>query len=344
MDGAATTLPSAADWLINATTARLALDHRDGGLLQITHLRAVPDPDGRSEVVTVELKSGEGLVAPTSFPSRRGADRGDVDTNRLLLLSLDEAHASDLETWADRTFDTDLVGDALGAVAQVQEDRAYGCVIVHAPRTKVRDALTACRALRPLTKAAIVFASDDAIRSTDRIQLLEAGADDCLSGGIDFRELALRVRQAMASGARPVVPRAEATELTPVVPEGWDGGSVDRELFDTETRRRAESPELAFFCVLTIFADSLPSSETARIVADLVRSDEGDLVCDDGDRCLALLQGAREGQVEGFVKRLRATLGKAVGSKKGVSIEVLGHPADEEAIVEVLGTSIVSRG
>ena len=44
VDGDAASLPSSADWLINATTGRLILQRRSEGLYQITVARALPGP------------------------------------------------------------------------------------------------------------------------------------------------------------------------------------------------------------------------------------------------------------------------------------------------------------
>ncbi len=186
VDGDPQSLPSSADWLLNATTGRMILQRRSGGLYQIRVARALPGAGEREETVSLELKPGAGLVQPESYPSDRGVDRGAVDRNRLLLVSLGGSHATDLDDWASRAFDCDIVSEPFEAVARVQADPKFGCILVHAPRRQVREAVQACRALRPLTRAAIVFASDDAVRSTDRIHILEAGADDCLSGGSTF--------------------------------------------------------------------------------------------------------------------------------------------------------------
>lgn len=329
VDGDATDLPSAADWLLTTTTARLVLTRRSEGLYQIRMSKAVLGFGEREEAVTLELKPGAGLVRPDSFPTRRDADRGAVDRNRLLLVSLDGAHAIDLQAWANHTFEADVVSQPFEAVTKVQaSDANHGCVLVYAARRQVRDAVQACRALRPLTRAAIVFASDDAIRSTDRVHLLEAGADDCLSGGLDFRELGVRIKQAIASGARPAV---AATPPAPVlVPEG---GLLSLEVFAGELGRREADPDLAFFCLLDVRVGDAGARELEDALVELVRSEEGDVVAGTDDRCLVLLQGAREGQLGPFLDRVRARLGE------GIEVGVLSHPTDGERIRALLETA-----
>lgn len=344
VDGGATSLPSSADWLVHATTGRLLFEKRNDGLCQVTVSKSVPVPGQREETVSLELNAGQGLVAPKSYPARRGVDRGGIDEDRLLLVSLGDSHASDLEAWATRAFETDVVSEPFDAVAKAQSDAKYGGVLIHSPRQRVRDAIQACMALRPLTRAAIVFASDDAVRSTDRIQILEAGADDCLSGGLDFRELGLRIKQSIATGAKPVLvdgsgDRASATEgLTPAES---DGGRVPRAVFIDEINRRAASPDLAFFCVLDVKSAAMSAAELEEALADQVRADEGDIVYGDTERCAVLLQGAREGQLGGFLRRLRSQLADRAGinGDSDLAIDVLGHPKKSGEILALLGAS-----
>lgn len=346
VDGGATSLPSSADWLLHATSSRLLLEKRDDGLYQVTVSKAIPRPGERDETITLELKAGEGLVEPEHFRSRRGGDRGGIDEGRLLLVSLGDSHASDLETWATRAFEADVVSEPFEAVARVQSDVKYGAVLIHSPRMKVRDAIQACMAIRPLTKAAIVFASDDAVRATDRIQILEAGADDSLSGGLDFRELELRIKQAMATGAKPVLVGSGGEGTSPsagLVHDAPDGGRVPRPVFIDEVVRRAASPDQAFFCVLDVKADGLDPAELETTLADQIRADEGDLVSGAPGRCAVLLQGAREQQLGGFLGRLRSTLEDRAGGS-AVQIEVLGHPAETDRIMALLGASGASAG
>ncbi|MDX1494493.1 MAG: ATPase domain-containing protein [Longimicrobiales bacterium] len=347
VDGGATSLPSSADWLVHATTGRLLLEKRADGLYQVTVSKAIPRPGERDETISLELKPGEGLVEPEHFRSRRGADRGGIDEGRLLLVSLGDSHASDLETWATRAFQTDVVSEPFEAVAKVQAKTRYGAILIHAPRMKVRDAIQACMAIRPLSRAAIVFASDDAVRATDRIQILEAGADDCLSGGLDFRELGLRIKQSMATGAKPVLVDASGDRKSAtagLTPDESDGGRVPRSVFIQEVQRRAANPDLAFFCVLDVTAGALSSDELEEALADQVRADEGDIVSGDTDRCAVLLQGAREKQLGAFLGRLKSTLEARGGGNGGsVSIDVLSHPAQSNEIMALLGASGATR-
>ena len=341
VDGGAVSLPSSADWLVHATTGRLLLERREDDLYQVTVSRAIPKPGEREETVTLEMRPGEGLVEPEHFRTRRGSDRGGIDEGRLLLVSLDRSHASDLEAWATRSFETDVVSEPFEAVAKVQSEVKYGAVLIHASRANVRNAIQACMAIRPLTRAAIVFASDDAVRATDRIQILEAGADDSLSGGLDFRELGLRIRQSIASGAKPVLVDTDGDRKSPsaVMPGESRGGRVSRPVFIEEVTQRAATPELSFFCVLDVRCEGLGPEKLEALVAEQVRTDEGDLVSADSGRCAVLLQGAREQQLDGFLGRLKSKLRELAHGDGDVEIDVLSHPAESDRIMALLGAS-----
>ena len=196
-------LPSSAEWLLHATDGVFMLDRLPGGLYQILVQRSLPDVDDSDDPATLRLIPGVGLTEPEEAPSRRSTDRPVGDPDHLLVVSLGDALSPDLQTWAERRFSTEIVTDPLEAVTRLQGGYKPGSVLVLSSRQELKAALQTCRALRPLTGAAVVFASDDAIRSTDRVGLLDAGADDCLSGGIDVRELETRIEQSAAVGGKP---------------------------------------------------------------------------------------------------------------------------------------------
>jgi len=339
VDGAATSLPSSADWLVHATTGRLVIEWRTEELYQMTLVKAVPARGEREEAISVQLKPGEGLVTPEGWPARRGRDRPGVDENRLLLISLGSQHAKDVEAWAGGSFNADIVSEPFEAVARVQGDASFGGVLIHAPRARIREAVQASKALRPLTRAAIVFASDDAVRSTDRIHILEAGADDCLSGGIDFRELDLRLRQAIAAGSKPVPSTVEdGSGGGPSARGQAEGGRVGAADFAAGFEQRAADPVLTFFCVLHVASDALTPPDLEDVLADAVRCDEGDLVASNDKGGLVLLQGARDGQLGPFLDRLRKRITERAGRDDApVTLDVLSHPSDSARIRSLLG-------
>jgi len=337
VDGTASMLPSSADWLVNATTGRLVLEWQSEELYELTLVNALPTAGDREQGISVQLKPGGGLVKPETSPARRGHDRPGIDENRLLLVSLGGDDDKDVGAWAERAFKAEMVSEPFEAVARVQDDASFGGVLIHAPRALVREAAQACRALRPLTRAAIVFASDDAVRSTDRIQILEAGADDCLSGGIDFRELDMRLRQAITAGFRPVPsgPRGPGRSSPRI---GTQARKIGKAEFVAAFEHRAADPARSFFAVLDVASDALERSALEEVLMKTVRSNEGDLVATNDGGCLVLLQGARPAQLGPFLDRLRSRI--AARAKKpdaDVNIEVMSHPTESDRIRSLLG-------
>lgn len=336
IDGGASRMPSSAEWLVHATTGRLLLEKRQEGLYQIRLSTALPGEGKREESVTLELVPGRGLVQPERYPARRGADRSGIDADSLLLVSLGGEASTDLETWATASFKTEVVREPFDAVTAVQGGTPYGAVLVYAPRRRVKDALRTCRAIRPLSRAAIVFASDDDVRATDRIQLLEVGADDCLSGGLDFREVGVRIRQAIETGARPA--GRDEEEPAPTVMGGKEGGRVSRETFVAAVASRGADPLQTFFCVLDVTSERLRSGRLEELLADQIRSEEGDLVSASDRGCAVLLQGARRAQLGPFLTRLTALLNEAAGGDAEARLEVLSHPSEAAEIADFLRT------
>lgn len=329
-------LPSSAEWLIHATTGRLLVEPRSGGLHQITLEASFGiGEEGRSvQPVSVQLRPGRGLVRPDAFPSRRGGDRGAVDASRLLVLALSQDPA-EVEAWARSAFNADVVSEPMEALARVQGGTPFGGILVFSPRRRINEALNTCRALRPLTPAAIVFASDDAVRASDRVALLEAGADDCLSGGVDFRELGLRLRQAIASGAR-ALPSGDAHGEAP--PSPLPGGAVSESRFLEEAKMRAADPAFSVFCLLFLDAPGTPADRLAALLEEEIRGEDGDLVTRSDDRTLVALQGARASQAEAFVTRVRSRLSRERnGEGQPLTAETLCHPADATRVRDALG-------
>ncbi len=329
----AETLPSSAEWLVHATSGVFLIDRRPDGLYQVRINRPFPGSPGSADPVTLQLTPGLGLAEPDQFPSRRGSDRPAGDSDKVLLLSLGDTPTKDMETWAKGAFTTEVVTEPLDAVTRLQDGSSFGCVLVLSPRQRLREALQACRAMRPLTGAAIVFASDDAVRSMDRVNLLEAGADDCLSGGVDFRELATRIQNAVATGGKPAAPvEVVGPDSKPLV-----GGPVPSKTFKRETERRAGHRTLSVFSILRLSSPPAPPSELEGALSEEVRDEDGDMVTITVDGCVVLLQGARWEAAQAFLSRFRASLDKRSGGDSALQAEVLVHPAEADQIREMIG-------
>jgi hypothetical protein len=76
-----------------------------------------------------------------------------------------------------------------------------------------------------------------------------------------------------------------------------------------------------------------------RGLSALVRSEEGDLVVKGPDRCLVLLQGARQVQLGAFLDRLRTSLRDGRDTPQDLEVSVLSHPADASKIRMLVETA-----
>lgn len=325
-------LPSSAEWLVHATDGVFLLDRQPDGLFQVLIHRSLPGTPDSPDPITLRLAPGVGLGKPDRVPARRYSDRPAGDADTLLLLSLGENSGSDLEVWAGGTFKTEVLSQPLEAVSRLQGGTPFGCVLVHSPRTSLKEAAQACRAMRPLTAAAIVFASDDAIRSTDRVSLLEAGADDCLSGGVDFRELTTRISQAVAAGGKPAAPM-EAVRHDAGLSAG---GRVSPDVFRAEAERRASHQPHSNFAILRLGSPTVAQPELDQALGSEIRGEEGDLVACTPDGCFALLQGARWESAQAFLARFRNRLDARLGRDSALRADVMIHPADKDQVSATL--------
>jgi DNA-binding response OmpR family regulator len=288
-------------------------------------------------MVSLELQPGAGLVRPTSFPTRRREDRRpDLDPDRLLLITLGEG-PGDLRLWANGLFKADVVSKPFEAMNHLEPGADYGVVLVHAPRGSINEAIQACRAIRPLTRGGIVFVTDDGVRSNDRVSFLEAGADDALTGGLDFRELEIRVRQAARRGGRsPDDDEARPRRVsTPV-----KGGRVGVPELIAHIRERRARNGAGLFSLLTLTSDvdgALEALEPHLIRQ--IRDEDGDMVSRSDGGLMVLLAGARESQTESFLRRFRSSLRGAI-SAPSFQVRVACHPSNTnevEAMLEAVG-------
>lgn len=328
-------LPSSAEWLIQSTSGILLLDQGEDGFYQVDlrHLRV-----GEAAKVTLQLAAGRGLARPEAGPFRRRSDRARGHANRLLFLSLSDDRVTDLEAWAGGLFTTEVVHDPMEAVSSVQEGQGFGCILVYASRARLPDTIRTCRALRPLTGAPILVVSDDPMRSSDRVDLLEAGADDSLSGGVDVRELDTRIRQAIETGGKPA-PKGERKKR-----ERLAGGLVDGPAFEAAVRARLEDPWKSVLTVVRVWQGAEQSEPLERVLVEELRSDQGDLVATAGSAYLVLLQGARRDAVHAFLDRVRRRTAAEVKAKvevkgkKDLRSEIFSHPGDRQGILDLMGS------
>lgn len=325
-------LPSSAEWLVHATSGVFMVERRSDNLYEMRVNRALPNSAGGEDPVTVQLTPGKGLVTPDRFPSRRRSDRPTGKEGDLLVVTLGKAGPVDLKDWVERNFTPEVVVEPLDAVAKLQGGGSFGGILVYTGRDGIPDAVRACRAIRPLTGAAIVVASDDAVRSTDRVEILEAGADDCLSGGIDFRELSTRIQQAIAAGGKVVIPLGPGE----VRVAGPAGGLVPLEQMVGEVGRRVGDPDFSTFCLVRMTSREVPVTNLEKALQEEVRDEEGDLVASAVDECFVLLQGARKEPARAFLGRFASGLGRRLGRDPRLSFDLVSHPGERDRLRSVL--------
>ncbi len=332
-------LPASAEWLVHSTDGVFLVDQGSEGLYRVRVRNAYPTSN-HEDPITLQLTPGQGLVAPDPVPTRRRSDRTAGDADRLLLVTLGEPAPGDLETWARGMFTTEVVANPLEAVSALQEGSGFGSVLVYCSRGHVMDAVRACRAMRPLTGSPILVAADDALRATDRVNMLEAGADDCMSGGVNVRELGTRIKQAVENGGK-AAPKRKAAERQP---EPAVGGVVDGEVFGAEVSRRSENTILGVFSVVRASAAGVATPELQDFLAEQIRDEEGDLVTAAGEACLVLLQGARSDQARSFVARVERRLKERQAGAGHLESEILAHPRDKKRIASAITETDESQG
>jgi len=328
IDGA--DLPSSAEWLIQSTTGVFLFHKGEDGSYCDVDLRHLTTGNTGPTRVTFQLVEGRGLVPPEGGPSRRRGDRPAGDPDRLLFLALDAQSATDLEEWARGIFATRVVHEPLEAVPILQSGPGFGCVLIYASRARVPDAVRTCRALRPLTRASILVVSDDAIRASDRVDLLEAGADDCLSGGVDVRELGARIHQAVEAGGKSS-PKEVSKKQERLV-----GGLVDRHVFASEIHARIVDPWKSVLTVMRVSHGAERSERLQGFLAEEIRVDQGDMLVAVDGAFLVLLQGARRDAAVVFLDRVRRRVAAENGATP-VRAEVFSNPGERQDILGLLG-------
>jgi RecA/RadA recombinase len=322
-------LPASAEWLLQAATAVFLFEQGEDGLcsVDLRHLFAAP---GLLRRITLQLSAGRGLGTPEGSPSRRRSDRPVGHPDRLLFLSLCEELAHDLEGWARGVFTTDVVHEPIEAVSSLQSGPGFGCILIYASRARVPDAVRTCRALRPLTRASILVASDDAIRASDRVDLLEAGADDCLSGGVDVRELGARIHQAVEAGGKSS-PKEVWKKRERLV-----GGLVDGRVFASEIHARIVDPWKSVLTVMRVSHGVERSERLQGFLAEEIRVEQGDMLVAVDRAFLVLLQGARRDAAGVFLDRVRRRAAAENGAAP-VRSEVFSNPGERQDILGLLG-------
>jgi hypothetical protein len=317
----------ATEWVMQRASGVFHFTRLTSGLHELTVGRMSP-PVETAGPISLELTSGSGLGEPTGSIDRRRSDRGTSGGDRLYLVELGGRAPADLAGWLSRNRDTVRLTDGMSLIQKLPSTPA-GTVCVYVDREHTDEAVELIRALRPLTPAAVLLLSDHELRSGDQAAALDAGADDVLSGGIDFRELDARIRRARESSRRQ--DPAPAAEAGPVPIDGLLDEADFRQMLDD----RLDSREEELFSLLRF---DLPQvRDMGEALLSSVRSDSGDVVGPLAGGYGVLLQDARAQQAESFLRRVQTELRRR-GHDVTLEAEILSNPEQREHIRALVGT------
>lgn len=314
------------EWVLQRASGVLHFARLPNGLHEIDVQRFTP-PLERPGPVTLELMAGQGLVAPTGRIERRSSDRKASGDAPLVLLELDATVPDDLAGWLGRDRGTDRPGDGMALLRRLQGDPA-GLVCIYVERSRTHEAIELIRTARPLTTAPLLLLSDHDLRSGDRAEALDAGADDVLSDGIDLKELDARIRRARDS-ARHAAREEETDRPVPV------DGLLSEEEFQSLLAQRLSSENGDLFSLLRFDLPTVP--DLGSVLVDAVRAESGDLVAPLGDGFGVLLQDARAQQAEAFLRRVQTEL-RQHGHSVTLEAEILSSPDESDRIRQLIGT------
>jgi DNA-binding response OmpR family regulator len=325
----ADTQSPATEWVLQGATGVLKIERLPNGLRQLW-VRRISPPIDQQGPVSLELVPGQGLCAPAGRFDRRRTDASIGSERRLLLLTLAERVPDELLGWARRQYDAFETNDPLRVVSRLQEGDAFGLVLVYLDRAHSGQAAEACRAIRPLTPAPIILATDDRLRATDRTQALDAGANDFLSDNFSLVELSSRIDRAWRTSIG--LPSARRDDsAAPAVPQIV---VVADEFARRVEERLADTRAVPFALIHARCRD--PRDRTlGNVLVQHVR-DAGDFVGAVTAGFAVVLQGARPRQAEGYLARVRQALAALPGGAPEIDVTVLSSATDAPAILEVV--------
>lgn len=301
-------LSPASEWIAEAVAGVFLLEKRSNGLHQVVVRRMTP-PRNDPGAITMDLSPGHGFVAASDRLDRRSTDPSAGSERRVLLLRLGSEVPAEMAAWLDRWYDTETISAPLSAVARVQAER-FGLVLIYLSQSTVGEAFEALRALRGLTNAPILLATDEAVRATDRSRALEAGARDFVSGPLNVAELASRAEKAIIAGSMPR-PRVARDGAAPSRAEKAVGDPAEAGAsFAEVVRERLESPRESLFTFLQILVSGSAAERlhVGEVLVQEIREDAGDLTGEIPGGYGVVLQDTAVTDAGRFLKRVEARL------------------------------------
>lgn len=326
-------LPAATEWVVQTAAGILLLERLPSGLYQLWPRRLSPPPESAGPI-TLEAAVGRGFVEPTGTLDRRRTDAPTEAASRLYLLDLTEELPAEVRSWAGGRFQLTVGREPLELVELLQRGEAYGQILVYLDRSRVEDAVQACRVIRSMSQAPVFLASDDTLRSSDRVRVLEAGATDVLSGHPSIAELEARMRRTVASSRGDGARGREARRAGPDL--------LAKEPFAGAVRKRLAARGI--FALVRLTAGESARQALQDALLKQIRREAGDLVGSFGSGYCVLLEGIRRDQAQAFLGRVLDGLPAGSGEASGVAAEVLSSMTDAERIGAILGDSQPTTG
>lgn len=317
-------LPRSTDWVVQRAAGVFHFARLRNGLREMTVFSMRP-PVEDPGAITLEMRPGKGLSAPSSAPDRRAGDVAVADRRRLLLLRMTEEISEDVEDWLNREYEVRDTRDAQQVFALLQAER-WGGVCIAVERSGIDEAIRVCRTVRPLTAGAVVLLSRGQLRSSDRARAMEAGADDILRQDVVLRELKYRFRRAAACVVCDRDVSGDPDRPLPI------RDLVESEVFSMEVRQRLESPSLGYLTLLLV-PDTV-GPEVLSALRSSVRIDAGDFVGHVNSAYGVVLQDARGRHARIYMERALRSLAPSAGAPE---VTILTSPEEADEIRAALG-------
>jgi KaiC/GvpD/RAD55 family RecA-like ATPase/CheY-like chemotaxis protein len=320
------TLSPATEWVLQSAAGVFRIDRLPNGLRQLW-IRRISPPIDHQGPITLALVPGKGFCEPIGRFDRRRTDTPIGSERRLLLLRLSDNIPAELLGWVRNRYDAIELQEPLRLVSRLQDREEFGVVLVYLDREHSREAAEACRAIRPLTGAPIILATDDRLRATDRTLALDAGANDFLSDNFSLVELASRIERAMqATSGQPQSRRLE-DDAAAAPPQAM----LEADDFARRIDDRLSDPHAFPFALILFRSSGAASRKLGDVLVEEIR-DAGDCVGTIPDGFGVVLQGARPKQAEGYLTRVRDALSQIKGGPADFAVTVISSATDREAI------------
>lgn len=324
-------LSAATEWVLQTASGVLKIERLPNGIRQLWIRRLSPPTDAQGPI-SLELVPRKGLQQPSGRFDRRRTDAPIGAERRLILLNLADKVPAEIVGWARSQYDVVELDQPLTLVARLQDGEPLGVILAYVDRRRSRDAVEACRALRPLTVAPIIVVADDRLRASDRTNALDAGANDFLSDNFSIAELASRIERATQS-TRGLSPSRRYQEVTAESAPAVTSGQAE---FVRGVRARLTATDGTMFTLVRVTAEHDLDDVIGQVLAQQIRSDVGDFAGRTATGYGVVLQGARPNQAAAFLGRVEKALEKAGFGDRRLDVALYNSATEASQIAELL--------